>query len=30
MHLPDALVPAALRYSVAVGNYLIGLSEQGN
>lgn len=30
MHLPDALVPAALRYSVAVGTYLIGLSEQGN
>ena len=26
MHLPDALVPAALRYSIEVGNYLMSLA----
>ena len=25
--IPDALVPAALKYSVEVGNYLLSLAE---
>lgn len=25
--LPDAMVPAALRYSVEMGNYLLSLAE---